>query len=152
MRLLPYTIPIHLSELILASLLKLLSNNDVEASVRSHAFFFERVCLFVPSKVHSPLSRNDFPAVTLVLPIFKLLLHITALDQRQPQKNRRHTNCTERVSLVNISSRYRSTDKPARVDRCEYRMLKVSRPCCFVGVSLPRTSTLYQFLSGVTIR
>lgn len=83
----PYRfICMNLSELILASLLKLLSNNDVEASVRSHAFFFERVCLFVPSKVHSPLSRNDFPAVTLVLPIFKLLLHITALDQRQPQK------------------------------------------------------------------
>lgn len=35
----------NLSELILASLLKLLPNNDVEASVRSHAFFFERVSL-----------------------------------------------------------------------------------------------------------
>lgn len=115
----------NLSELILASLLKLLSNNDVEASVRSHAFFFERVRLFLASKVHSPLSRKDFPAVTLVLPTMELLLHITALDQRQPQKSRRHTNCTERVSLVIISSRNRSTDKPVSVNRCEYR---ISRP------------------------
>lgn len=76
----------NLSELILASLLKLLSNNDVEASGRSHAFFSQRVCLFVPSKVHSPLPRNNFPAVTLVLPTTERLLHITALDQRQPQK------------------------------------------------------------------
>lgn len=75
-----------MSKLILTSLLKLLSNNDVGASVRSHAFFFECVWLFVPSKVHSPLSRNYFLAVALVLPTIELLLHITARDQRQPQK------------------------------------------------------------------
>lgn len=60
---------INLTKLTLASWLKLLPSNDVQARVRSHACFFsERSRLFVPDKVHSLLSRNYFAAAPLLFP------------------------------------------------------------------------------------
>lgn len=50
----------NLSELMLASLLKLLPNNDVQARVQSHVCFFEWARLSVPDKVHSSVSRKIF--------------------------------------------------------------------------------------------
>lgn len=123
----------------LASWLKLLPNNDVEASVPSHAFFFERVCLFVPSKVHSPRSKKcfSFPSRPrrLSYPLSCCYFTSQRLDPAAATKNRRHTNCIQRVPLLNMSPRSRSTDEPVSVSGSWRQLLNVSRPCRFLRVS-----------------
>lgn len=119
----------NLSELTLASVLKLLPNNDVQARVRSHACFFAWARLFVPDKVHSSVSRKN---------IFRLLTHplswcnsahITTLDQRQSEKNRRHTRSNEHVSVANVNagSRAEHTLTGTNSANC-YEIRKISRP------------------------
>lgn len=111
----------------LASLLKLLPNNDVQAHVQSHACFFACARLFVPDKVHSSLSRNYFPVVALVLPS---VVEFTSQSSTSGshKKNRRHTASNEHVSVANVSARNRSEDTPAGTNRAKYQITKISRP------------------------
>lgn len=87
--------------------------------------------------------------MTLVLPtiVLLLLLHIAALDQRQPQKTGVTRTATQRVPLVN-SSRSRSADDPFSVNSREHEIVKGSRPCrCERGV--PRRGRVRCFCPGL---
>lgn len=105
--------------------------------------------VFLPSKVHSPPPKNDFPAVTLVLPtiVLLLLLHIAAFDQRQPQKTGVTRTATQRVPLVN-SSRNRSAKEPFSVNSREHAIVKASRPCRFER-GVPRRGQVRCFCPGL---
>lgn len=118
---------LNMRERMLARLLELLANNDVQARVQSHACFFECDCVFVPDKVHSSLSSNYFPAVALALPS---AVEFTSQSSKSGshKKNRRHTTSNEHVSVANVSAENRSLDKPAGQNRANYYTVKISRP------------------------
>lgn len=102
---------------------------------------------FFPAKFILLRQKYDFPAVTLVLPTIVLLLHIAALDQRQPQKTGVTRTATQRVPLVN-SSRNRSADEPFSVNSREHEIVKVSRPCRFER-GVPRRGQVRCFCPGL---
>lgn len=102
---------------------------------------------FFPAKFILLRQKNDFPAVTLVLPTMVLLLHIAALDQRQPQKTGVTRTATQRVPLVN-SSRNRSADEPFSVKSREREIGTVSRPCRFER-GVPRRGQVRCFCPGL---
>lgn len=118
---------LNLRERALASLLELLANNDVQARVQSHACFSECDRVFVPDKVHSPLSGNYFPATALALPS---AAEFTSQSSKSGshKKNRRHTTSNEHVSAANVSAENRSVDKPAGPNRVNCDTRKISRP------------------------
>lgn len=93
----PETKPVHLHELrelTLASLLKLLPNNDTQACVRSHAPFFAWICLFPSVKVHSSVSRKYFPIVALVSP--SVVQQVGSHHNPRPAAARKKTGVTLR--------------------------------------------------------
>lgn len=151
---------INLTKLMLASWLKLLPSNDVQARVRSHACcFFARSRLFVPDKVHSLLSRNYIPAAVplLVSPsvcVLQLGSHHNPWNGSIRKKNRRHTASNWHVSVAKLSL---PPETVPRIHLPQMKMQNIKLETCsdrtsLVRVPLSGISTLNLFLSGVTIR
>lgn len=121
---------INLSELMLASLLKLLPNNDVQARLRSHACFFERVRLVNPDKVHSSVTRKIFSGCSSCLTLCRGATQLTSQPSTSgsQKKNRRHTLSNEHVSMVNVSAGNCAEDTPASTVSANYcEIIKISR-------------------------
>lgn len=145
----------NLNELMVASLLKLLPNNDVQARLRSHACFFARVRLFVPDNVHSSLSRKIFSGCSSCLTLCRSATQLTSQPPTSgsQKKNRRHTPSNEHVSVVNLSAGNCAEDTPASTNSANYcEVIKISGPHGSRRYHPIGTSRLNLFLSGVTNR
>lgn len=121
----------NLSELMLASLLKLLPDNDVQARQRSHACFFAWARPFIPDKVHSPVSRQIFSGCSSRLTLCRGASQLTSQPSTSgsQKKNRRHTPSNEHVSGANVSVGSRTEATPAGTDCADNDgIIKVSRP------------------------